>query len=206
MRCLVINLLRYHSHTIQSTHLKCIIQHLLVYFIELCNHYHTNFRAFLAFTPHPKKLCIFQQSSENHLVSIDFLLLDLLCVYITYIYKYIYNMWAFVTSFCTISYFNLSGINDLSWVGMAEMPIWFLGLRLRCTSRFFPSELKKKKKKISGNTAGCLPGLRGNDNSGGTAASRTTHLLLFSFRVVKTMFAKYETGTPGDGKYFSCFE
>ena len=31
-------------------------------------------------------------------------------------------MWAFVTSFCTISYFNLSGINGLSWVGMAEMP------------------------------------------------------------------------------------
>ena len=63
-----------------------------------------------------------------------------------------------------------------------------------------------KKKKINGNTAGCLPGLRGNDNSGGTAASRTTHLLLFSFRINKTMFAKYETGTPGDGKYFSCFE
>ena len=53
-------------------------------------------------------------------------------------------MWAFVTSFCTISYFNLSGINGLSWVGMAEMPIH---LRLRCTSWFFLSEFKKKKKK-----------------------------------------------------------
>ena len=90
-------------------------------------------------------------------------------------------MWAFVTSFCTISYFNLSGINGLSWVGMAEMPIH---LRLRCTSWFFLSEFKKKKKKrANGNTAGCSPGLRGNNNSGGTAASRTTHLLLFSFRI-----------------------
>lgn len=89
-RCLVINLLRYNSHTIQSTHLKCIIQHLLVYFIELCNHYHTNFRAFLAFTPCPKKLCIFQQSSENNLVSTDFPLLGLLYAYIIYIYINIY--------------------------------------------------------------------------------------------------------------------
>ena len=42
---------------------------------------------------------------------------------------------------------------------------------------------KKKKKRANGNTAGCSPGLRGNNNSGGTAASRTTHLLLFSFRI-----------------------
>ena len=88
-------------------------------------------------------------------------------------------MWAFVTSFCTIRYFNLSGIDDLSWVGMAEMPIH---LRLRCTSWFFLSEFNRKKR-INGNTAGCSPGLRGNNNSGGTAASRTTHLLLFSFRI-----------------------
>ena len=45
---------------------------------------------------------------------------------------------------------------------------------------------KKKKKRVNGNTAGCSPGLRGNNNSGGTAASRTTHLLLFSFRIKLT--------------------
>ena len=85
----------------------------------------------------------------------------------------------FWTSFCTIRYFNLSGINDLSRVGMAEMPIH---LRLRCTSWFFFSEFKKKKKKGSMVT---LLGVRQVLEEIITLEEQQ-HLILFSFRIKLT--------------------
>lgn len=59
-------------------------------------------------------------------------------------------MWAFVTSLCTIRYFNPSGINDPHVTGDSAS-------ETICTSWFFlfQNSKFKKKKRINGNTAGC---------------------------------------------------
>lgn len=100
-------------------------------------------------------------------------------------------MWAFVTSFCTIRYFNLSGINDLSQ-GMADAHTSETQM-YQLVSSFLQNSIKKKGLMVTPQGLAMvleeITTLRKSSNPG-------QDIISVSFRIIKQCFLKYETCTP----------